>query len=137
MIQDPCPACAHAEARALFSATDRLYRTTSRLFNIVECARCGLIRLHPRPPNSELAEYYPPGYWFVPENTAADRLEQVYRRFVLHDRLNFNIGIDALNLTNHVQFGAPTLSPTATNFGAVTTQANGARQLQMNARIEF
>jgi SAM-dependent methyltransferase len=66
-----------------------LYRTTSRLFNIVECARCGLIRLHPRPPNSELAEYYPPGYWFVPENTAADRLEQVYRRFVLRDHLRF------------------------------------------------
>jgi len=62
---------------------------------------------------------------------------KVYRRFRLKERLNINFGIDALNLTNHVQFGAPSLSPTATNFGAVTSQANGARQLQMNLRIEF
>jgi hypothetical protein len=62
---------------------------------------------------------------------------KVYRKFVIHERLNFNLGVDALNLTNHVQFGAPSLSPTATNFGAVTSQANGARQLQMNVRLEF
>ncbi len=62
---------------------------------------------------------------------------KVYRRFTLHERLNLNIGVDALNLTNHTQFGAPVLTPTATNFGAVTSQANGSRQLQMNVRIEF
>jgi hypothetical protein len=62
---------------------------------------------------------------------------KVYRRFTLYERLNLNFGIDALNLTNHVQFGSPVVSPTATNFGAVTSQANGARQLQMNVRIEF
>ena len=62
---------------------------------------------------------------------------KVYRRFRLHERLNLNFGIDALNLTNHVQFGGPSTSVTSTNFGAVTSQANGARQLQMNVRIEF
>ena len=62
---------------------------------------------------------------------------KIYRRFRLYERLNMNIGVDALNLTNHTQFGAPTLSPTSTNFGAVTSQANGSRQLQMNVRVEF
>jgi hypothetical protein len=62
---------------------------------------------------------------------------KIYRKFTLHERLNMNLGVDALNLTNHVQFGAPVLTPTTTNFGAVTTQANGARQLQMNVRVEF
>jgi hypothetical protein len=62
---------------------------------------------------------------------------KIYRRFTIYERLNLNLGFDALNLTNHVQFGSPVLSPTATNFGAVTSQANGARQLQMNVRIEF
>ncbi|HEY3835189.1 MAG TPA: carboxypeptidase regulatory-like domain-containing protein [Bryobacteraceae bacterium] len=62
---------------------------------------------------------------------------KIYRRFRLHERLNMNFGIDALNLANHTQFGQPVISPTATNFGAVTSQANGARQLQMNLRIEF
>jgi hypothetical protein len=62
---------------------------------------------------------------------------KLYRKFTIHERLNMNIGIDALNLTNHTQFGAPNLTPTSTAFGSVTSQANGARQLQMNARIEF
>ena len=59
------------------------------------------------------------------------------RRFRIHERLNVNFGVDALNLTNYVQFGGPSTSVTATNFGAVTNQSNGARQLQLNLRIDF
>jgi hypothetical protein len=73
----------------LFSATDRLYRTTSKIFQIVECGQCRLIRLSPRPSPIELREYYPPDYWFLPDATAADRIEQAYRRFVLRDHLKF------------------------------------------------
>src|SRR5581483_3415895 len=86
---DDCPACGCSELRTLFSATDRLYRTTSKYFQIVECRKCRLIRLHPQPSPVELRDYYPPNYWFVPESTAADRLEQWYRRFVLRDHLHF------------------------------------------------
>jgi SAM-dependent methyltransferase len=84
-----CPACGTESARVLFSATDRLYRTTTKVFQIVECRNCRLIRLHPQPSPAELRDYYPPDYWFVPEATAAGRLEQTYRRFVLHDHLRF------------------------------------------------
>jgi SAM-dependent methyltransferase len=73
----------------LFSATDRLYRTTTKVFQIVECRHCRLIRLHPQPSPQELRDYYPPDYWFIPEFTAAGRLEQAYRRFVLRDHLHF------------------------------------------------
>jgi 2-polyprenyl-3-methyl-5-hydroxy-6-metoxy-1,4-benzoquinol methylase len=75
--------------RVLFSATDRLYRTTTKVFQIVECRNCRLIRLHPQPTPAELSTYYPADYWFVPESTAAGRLEQAYRRFVLRDHLHF------------------------------------------------
>lgn len=75
--------------RTLFSATDRLYRTTDKTFLIVECRNCRLIRLYPQPLPIELRQYYPSGYWFVPESTAADTLEQAYRRFVLRDHLRF------------------------------------------------
>lgn len=75
--------------RTLFSATDRLYRTTAKSFQIVECRKCRLIRLHPQPSPLELRDYYPPGYWYTPEATRADRLEQRYRRFVLRDHLRF------------------------------------------------
>jgi len=86
---DICPACGCGELRTLFSATDRLYRTTSKTFQIVECRECRLIRLHPQPTPLELRDYYPPNYWFVPESNAADRLEQWYRRLVLRDHLRF------------------------------------------------
>jgi SAM-dependent methyltransferase len=77
------------ETRRLFPATDRLYRTTAKTFQIVECRNCRLIRLDPQPSPVELREYYPPDYWFTPEAGAADRLEQRYRRFVLRDHLRF------------------------------------------------
>lgn len=66
-----------------------MYRSTTRVFQIVECRECRLIRLHPQPSSLELRDYYPQGYWFTPEATAADRLEQWYRRFVLCDHLRF------------------------------------------------
>jgi SAM-dependent methyltransferase len=84
-----CPACGSREARVLFSATDRLYRTTDKIFQIVECRNCRLIRLDPQPSPLELRDYYPPGYWFIPESSTADRLEQWYRRFVMRDHLRF------------------------------------------------
>jgi SAM-dependent methyltransferase len=77
------------ETRTLFTATDRLYRTTSKMFQIVECRNCRLIRLHPQPSPLELHDYYPPDYWFIPDASAPDRLEQLYRRFVLGDHLRF------------------------------------------------
>jgi SAM-dependent methyltransferase len=86
---DACPACGTPTPRLLFLATDRLYGTTDKTFRIVECRQCRLIRLHPQPSPLELHDYYPRDYWFTPESTAADRLEQAYRRFVLRDHLRF------------------------------------------------
>jgi len=88
-VRGICPACSSAEASLLFSATDRLYATTDKIFQIVECRQCRLIRLHPQPRPGELRDYYPPAYWFVPGTTVADRLEQWFRRLVLRDHLRF------------------------------------------------
>ena len=63
----PAPPAAR-ETRVLFSATDRLYRTTTKVFQIVECRNCRLIRLHPATHSrSSCAITIPPDYWFVPE----------------------------------------------------------------------
>jgi SAM-dependent methyltransferase len=86
---DPCPACNHRESRLLFSGTDRLYGTTSKIFRIVECRNCRLIRLDPQPNPLDLHKYYPPSYWYTSDTDTAARMEQVYRRFVLRDHLNF------------------------------------------------
>ncbi|HWB83123.1 MAG TPA: TonB-dependent receptor [Bryobacteraceae bacterium] len=62
---------------------------------------------------------------------------KLYRRFVIHERLNFNFSVDLLNMTNHTNFGTPNLDPTSTNFGRVTSQSGSPRQIQLNLRIDF
>jgi SAM-dependent methyltransferase len=84
-----CPACGCPAFHPLFQATDRLFATTRKEFTVGECGGCGLIRLHPWPTPEELGTYYPPNYWFAPEEGAADRLEELYRRIVLRDHLSF------------------------------------------------
>jgi SAM-dependent methyltransferase len=84
-----CPACGAAVFHLLFEAADRLYRTTNRTFQVVECGECRLLRLEPRPSPAELRSYYPENYWFEPDRSAAGRLEEFYRRMVLRDHLNF------------------------------------------------
>ena len=73
----------------MFRGTDRLYHTTSETFYIVECKSCRLIRLDPRPTPEQLLKYYPEKYWYAPDKSFASRMEQIYRRFVVRDHVNF------------------------------------------------
>lgn len=84
-----CPACGNTGARMLFQASDRLYRTTTETFEVVECNSCRLVRLSPRPTPAELYRYYPREYWYVPGDDAASRLKETYRRLVLRDHVRF------------------------------------------------
>lgn len=73
----------------LFRATDRLYETTDKVFSVVECRTCHMMRLSPRPDPLELRQYYPEQYWHVPEEDIASRFAELYRRFVLRDHVRF------------------------------------------------
>lgn len=84
-----CVLCGKREFAALFTSTDRLYRTTTERFQVVRCAHCGLMRLEPRPSPERVRQYYPGNYWFAPDGTAAGRLEEAYRRLVLRDHVGF------------------------------------------------
>jgi SAM-dependent methyltransferase len=84
-----CPNCGESATRTLFQGTDRLYRTTEKIFRVVECRNCRLIRLDPRPPLDELPRYYPDEYWFAPRQDTVSKLEETYRRLVLRDHLSF------------------------------------------------
>lgn len=86
---DLCPACGCSDMRTLFHGTDRLFATTTRHFEVVECGECRLMRLFPQPTSEELGQYYPPNYWFAPGKDAASRAEDFYRRLVLGDHVRF------------------------------------------------
>jgi 2-polyprenyl-3-methyl-5-hydroxy-6-metoxy-1,4-benzoquinol methylase len=85
-----CVLCGkRGEGDTLFTATDRLYRTTSERFRVVRCRHCGLLRLEPRPSPEQLRRYYPENYWFSPDRSVAGRMEETYRRLVLRDHVGF------------------------------------------------
>ena len=84
-----CLLCGSPAYTPLFRASDRLYHTTTREFAVVRCAECGLLRLDPAPAPAELSRYYPENYWFAPDQTAASRMEEAYRRLVLRDHVGF------------------------------------------------
>ncbi len=73
----------------LFQTTDRLYRTTEKVFTLVECAQCKLIRLSPAPAPEELSTYYPSNYWHADEGGKITAIEELYRRTVLQDHARF------------------------------------------------
>lgn len=50
-------------------------------------------------------------------------------------RLEFTA--DAINALNNVQWNAPSTSPSAANFGVVTSQRNEPRFLQFQLRFTF
>ncbi len=84
-----CVGCGSSGATAVFEATDRLYHTTARVFAVVRCDHCGLLRLDPHPLPEELQHYYPKDYWFSPGGSTAGTLEETYRRLVLRDHVHF------------------------------------------------
>jgi SAM-dependent methyltransferase len=84
-----CLLCGSPRSAAVFRASDRLFGTTTEEFAVVRCGECGLMRLDPPPPPEKLARFYPDAYWFSPDQTAAGRLEEAYRRLVLRDHVRF------------------------------------------------
>jgi len=84
-----CLLCGCPRSTVVFRASDRLFGTTTEEFLVVRCSDCGLMRLDPAPSTEALQSYYPDAYWFSPDPTAAGRLEEAYRRFVLRDHVRF------------------------------------------------
>ncbi len=60
------------------------------------------------------------------------------RDFRITERVGFQLRMEALNVFNRTQFGAPVTNPVATNFGQVTVQSQtNKRFLQFTGRITF
>jgi SAM-dependent methyltransferase len=96
-----CPRCEGDTYLTLFQAPDRLDAAGGRLFHIVECSRCALIRLDPMPDAGEIASFYPPNYWWESDRSPSGRLAEIYRRLVLMDHVHF--------VTHDIDRSAPVL----------------------------
>jgi 2-polyprenyl-3-methyl-5-hydroxy-6-metoxy-1,4-benzoquinol methylase len=71
------------------SGTDRVFRTTTKVFNLSRCTDCRSVFLDPPPSESELAQYYPDEYWWTSADSRLKRAETLYRQIVLADRVQF------------------------------------------------
>ena len=70
-----------------------------------------------------------PGIW--------DEDLSLRRQFNITERIKFSLQADAFNVFNNVYFSAPTTNIDSASFGAVTSQGNTPRKLQLNARLTF
>jgi hypothetical protein len=61
----------------------------------------------------------------------------VIKAFSLHERLDLTYRCEFFNATNTPISSAPQLSPTNSNFGLITNQANQPRRIQMALRLVF
>ncbi|MBI1353000.1 MAG: methyltransferase domain-containing protein [Acidobacteria bacterium] len=86
---EACPRCEGEGYRTLYRGADRLYRTTTRNFSVIECSSCGLMRLDPFPTQEELRSFYPENYWWEHDDSAVNRLAEMYRRVVMGDHVRF------------------------------------------------
>ncbi len=68
-----CDLCGSSEAAVLFTQRDPRPSDAVRSFRVVECRRCGLIYLNPRPEGPDLAAYFPQDYPSDPGCAAGSR----------------------------------------------------------------
>jgi hypothetical protein len=59
------------------------------------------------------------------------------KRTKVHEKLEVEFRVEALNVLNQVTFAAPNTSPTSTSFGQVTAQSNVPRRMQFTLRLQF
>jgi SAM-dependent methyltransferase len=84
-----CNLCGAADTRLLYRARDHRLRIDDRIWNLVQCRRCSLGYLNPRPTAAESGTYYPEAY-FRPraEMTRRYELEADYVRGTPGDLLD-------------------------------------------------
>jgi hypothetical protein len=61
----------------------------------------------------------------------------VTKRFLVTERMNFELRCEAYNVLNHPTFSPPNTTATNAGFGLITSQANRPRTLQLGARFVF
>jgi hypothetical protein len=57
------------------------------------------------------------------------------KKFRVAERKELQVRLEAFNALNHPKFAAPSLSPTNSSFGLITSQTIDSRKIQMGGRL--
>ena len=72
-----CSVCGSEKYSSKISATDKRYRTTDRVFDVIECENCHVAQTVPQPSEAEMGSFYPEIYYPTEPST-----ESYYTTFV-------------------------------------------------------
>jgi hypothetical protein len=61
----------------------------------------------------------------------------LFKNFHVTERVNVQFRAEALNAFNTPRFGGPNTSITSSTVGAITSQANAPRQIQLGLKVLF
>lgn len=89
-----CNLCGSEDYLFVYSKPDHLY-FNGESFNVVECKKCGLGFVNPRPSSNEIGHYYPPAYYDYPGQQPRYETEAKYIEDTLtnhHNKLLLDIG---------------------------------------------
>jgi 2-polyprenyl-3-methyl-5-hydroxy-6-metoxy-1,4-benzoquinol methylase len=88
-----CPVCLSVVSAPALTGSDLLFESTEKTFTLHLCASCRCLFLDPMPGEEEIADFYPPQYWWNSSRVQSSRLlrklESVYRKLVLRDHVSF------------------------------------------------
>lgn len=109
-----CNLCGLDDTRSLFKKRDK-FNITGDEFSVVECKRCGLSYVNPRPTQEEMAKFYPITYSWK-ETLEADsfltkwvrKLEKSYRYHLLNDEVSKVVKITKKNHGKVLDIGCGT-----------------------------
>lgn len=88
-----CNLCNNADTRLLFSKKDK-FGLSDCDFGVVQCQSCGLIYVNPRPPEDEIADFYPDTYSWKETLTAESKVTRIIRkleRIYRYHLLNYEV----------------------------------------------
>lgn len=92
-----CPVCEHPAAELHWRSSDRLFGVVPGEFELYECPGCRLLFQDPARLPDDLADFYPPGYWWQVGGDWLSRWEQRYRAWMVrHDHLGFLQSVEPL-----------------------------------------
>jgi 2-polyprenyl-3-methyl-5-hydroxy-6-metoxy-1,4-benzoquinol methylase len=83
-----CILCGSDKSKDILKARDYRFQITDKEFNVVQCQRCGLIYVNPRPIEKEIARFYPQDY-YSNEGGVAKAVSKLLQSMKIKKIMNF------------------------------------------------
>lgn len=105
-----CLVCGEKRWRLVVRSEDVEYRCKPGLFDLVECAACGHVYVHPLPPYEEIGSLYPNTYYTVNRKSPLFLDGAVYEKKLAADARKLRRSLAGFNIRSIVDVGAGELS---------------------------